>query len=493
MLSMIDKFLNRITMYKLVLYCLIAYVLLGLILSITSSIGVLPRGIIMSTVVLLIVMYAANRGIAQLLNISVNQESWLISALILVCILPPEVNANGVIKLAITGIIAIASKFFLRWKGVNLFNPAAFAALFVSVAHILPVTWWVGTPAMIPITVVGGLLILRKTRRFSLELAFLIMAIVLACYVDTLLGHQALTTTMHEVLLSSPLLFMGTIMLTEPSTLPSTRLHQMYYGLLVGTVYSSALSAGRFTSSPQAALIIGNIFTIFVVARFGSQLILKQRTELGPHLYDLAFSVPEGQKLSFRPGQYLEWTLPHASPDFRGNRRTFSIASCPSDQEVHIGIKTYELSSSFKKALLSLKPGQTIRASRPAGDFVLPDDPRQSLVLIAGGIGITPFIAMIKDVIANGHQRKITLVYLAASQAEFAYTDIFKEAEKYGVNTHYVTQRLQPDDLNAYIKSEISQQFYISGPDGLVRSYKSMLLKLHVSMTSIHTDYFSGY
>jgi ferredoxin-NADP reductase len=490
---MIDRFLNRITMYKLVLFCLVAYVLLGIILSIGGIVGVSTIGILVSIVILLVVMYAANKGISELLGVSVNQESWIISALILVCILPPEVTVSGGIKIAITGIIAIASKFFVRWKGVNLFNPAAFAALVVSVGHILPVTWWVGVPAMIPITIVGGLLILRKCRRFSLEIAFLITAAVLAYYIDTLLGHQAFATTMHEVLLSSPLLFMGTVMLTEPSTLPATRLHQIYYGLLVGTVYSSALSAGRFTSSPQAALIAGNIFTIFVVARFGSQLILKQRTELAPHLYDFAFSVPEGERLHFIPGQYLEWTLPHSPVDFRGNRRTFSIASCPTDSEVHIGIKTYERSSSFKKALLNLKPGQAVRASRPAGDFILPDDARQPLVFIAGGIGITPFLSMIQHVMSLGHQRDITLVYLAADKAEFAYIDVFKDAEKYGVTTKYHVGRLQLDDLKGLITAEAALQFYISGPDGLVRTYKNMLRELHVPVRSIHTDYFSGY
>ncbi len=493
MLGMIDTLLNRFTMYRIVLYCLIAYVVFGLALSLTGTIVIPARDIIVSIVVLLPVMYVCNWGFAKLLQVSVNQESWLISALILVCILSPQSTLNGALKIALAGIIAIACKFFVHYRGINLFNPAALAAVIVSVAYVLPVTWWIGVPSMIPITLIGGLLIVRKTRRFSLVIAFLVMGIMIACYVDTILGHQALSTTLHDVILSGPLLFMGTIMLTEPSTLPASRLQQIYYGLLVGIIYSSALSFWRFTSSPQAALIVGNVFTLLVAQRFGAQLILRARTKLAPNVYDFAFSVPSKQRLAFMPGQYLEWTLPHTSTDSRGNRRTFSIASCPADSEVHICLKVYEPSSSFKKALLSLQPGQSIRASRPAGDFTLPTDPRQPIVFIAGGIGITPFHSMITSVVAEAKQRDITLVYVTATAADFAFGDTFKRAEKFGVKTHYLTGRLQPDDLKQFIIPSANQKFYVSGPDGFVRAYKKMLVGLHVPIHTIRTDHFSGY
>jgi hypothetical protein len=372
MLNKIDALLNRFTMYRVVLYSLVIYIVAAFILTLTGTIGVSATGIALSLLVLLLVTYATNHGLARALNVSTNSESWLITALILVCILPPPTTVSKVAAVALTGVLAMASKFFLKWRGVNLFNPAAIAVFVVSLANIVPATWWIGTPAMAPFTVLFGLLILRKIRRFSLFIAFLAAAAIIAVYVGPILGNDALAGTLKNTFLSGPLIFMGTIMLTEPSTLPVGRLYQVLYGLLVGTVFSSELGVGRLTSTPQVALIVGNIFTIVAVQRFGAQLALKRRTQIGPNLYDFAFSLPTDCDLPFTPGQYLEWTLPHAKADSRGNRRTFSIASSPADSEVHLAIKTYEPSSTYKQALLKLEPGQTIRVAHPAGDFTLP-------------------------------------------------------------------------------------------------------------------------
>jgi ferredoxin-NADP reductase/Na+-translocating ferredoxin:NAD+ oxidoreductase RnfD subunit len=493
MLAKIDAQLNKLTMYKVVVYSLQLYVILAFILTVTGQIGVSARGIVVSYVVLMVGCFLTNFGLSKALKVSVNSESGVITALILVLILPPPTTVGLTARILLTGILAIASKFFLKWRGVNLFNPAAIGALIVSVAHILPATWWVGNPAMAIPVIIFGLLILRKIRRFSLFVAFVIAATLTTLYVSIGLGDQSLSSTLHDTFLSGPLLFLGTIMLTEPSTLPVTRYYQVLYGALVGVVFSASIGIGRISSTPQVALIVGNIFTILAVQRFGAQLILKRRTQVGPNLYDLAFALPSGRTLPFTPGQYLEWTLMHPKTDIRGNRRTFSIASSPEDNEVHIGIKSYEPSSSFKKALLALEPGAAIRAGHPAGDFMLPHDPKTPVVMIAGGIGITPFHSMIKHLVDSTEQRDVTLLYLAAKQEEFAYQDTFSAAERLGIKTIYSTERLKPEDLQNLITKDKDQKFYISGPDGLVRAYQKMLLGLGVARRSVKTDHFSGY
>ena len=118
-------------------------------------------------------------------------------------------------------------------------------------------------------------------------------------------------------------------------------------------------------------------------------LRLKEKVQLAPDIYDFIF-VPT-RKFAFAPGQYMEWTLGHDEPDSRGNRRYFTLASSPTENTLRLGVKFYQQSSSFKSALLAMDQQSEIVAAQVAGDFVLPDDPRQKCVFIAGGIGITPF------------------------------------------------------------------------------------------------------
>src|SRR5690606_21264831 len=123
--------------------------------------------------------------------------------------------------------------------------------------------------------------------------------------------------------------------------------------------------------------------------RHNVRLTLKEKRKLGPNMREFVFT--PNRPPSFKPGQYMEWTVPPIGADSRGNRRTFTIASSPTEPDVRLGVRFYERPSTFKRTLSQLVPGQTIMAGHIAGDFVLPADASQKLVFIASGIGITPF------------------------------------------------------------------------------------------------------
>ena len=110
----------------------------------------------------------------------------------------------------------------------------------------------------------------------------------------------------------------------------------------------------------------------------------------------------------------MELTLPHRKPDSRGWRRVFSIAAAPGDgAPVKFGIRLPEKSSSFKKALLALEPGAKVSGTSVGGDFLLPDDDSK-LLLVAGGIGITPYISQLEQLRASGAKRDVAVVYAIA-------------------------------------------------------------------------------
>jgi ferredoxin-NADP reductase len=492
MLKTIDAFLNRYTMYRVVLYGLILLLLAGEALALTGGASVSAGGLALSVAILVASCYAANKLFAWVFHAPTNTESWLITALILACIMPGTDSPSRALYLALAGVIAMASKFILVWRGSHVFNPAAIAAVILSVTGVLPAIWWVGTPWMVPFTGLLALAVLRKTRKFTLFFAFGVTAGLLLLYINAGLNGLEFGDTIKGIALSWPIIFFGSIMLTEPTTLPATRYYEMLYALLVGAIFASELHIGPIASTPETALVIGNIFTVLFVPAVGGMLRLRRMTRLAPDIYDAAFERPQ-KPFRFTAGQYMEWTLPHHHVDSRGNRRVFSIASSPDEQDIHIGFRHYERSSSFKSALISMQPGQYIRAAHVAGNFTLHRDTSKPLLFVVGGIGITPIRSMVQHLLDSGETHDMQLVYFANRQEDFVYADILQQAQSIGLQAHYVIGRPDANVLLRTVPDLKRRIAYLSGPDALVTACKGMLMNLGTPIKNIKTDHFTGY
>lgn len=140
-----------------------------------------------------------------------------------------------------------------------------------------------------------------------------------------------------------------------------------------------------------------------------------------PEIVDFVFK--PSQQLAFTPGQYMEFTLEHQSPDSRGNRRYFTLASSPTETTVHLGVRFYKNSSSFKRAMYWMDGKTRLIAGQIAGDFTLPADATEKLVFIAGGIGITPFRSMLKYLLDTQQRRDIVLIYVNKAAQEIVYAE----------------------------------------------------------------------
>jgi len=276
------------------------------------------------------------------------------------------------------------------------------------------------------------------------------------------------------------------------------------YGGIVGFLFAPDIHFLGIYSTPELALILGNIFSYCVSPKQKLVLSLQEKVIVAPRMMDFLF-LPN-KPLNFKPGQYMEWTLPHPHTDSRGNRRNFTIASSPTEDMLHIGVKFYEPSSSFKKALRALEPGEHIMAGQLAGDFVLPKDSQQKLVFIAGGIGITPFRSMLRYLIDTDQTRDIVLLYLISDQLETSYQDELQDATGHGVRIVLVLSGKNPANdwsgrtgllTTSLITDEISDYsqriFFISGPLVMIESSQQILHSLGVKQSRIATDYFSGY
>jgi len=504
MIRFVDDQLNRITMYRLVLYYLIFLLLVAGILNAANVTTFDPFALMATVAFLLVVSAITNHVFARVYRVPANVESVYITALILALIISPIQSYNDLWFLAWAGILANASKYILAIKGKHLFNPAALAVALTYFTINHSASWWVGSGAMLPFVILGGLLVVRKIGRFDMVFGFLGAALV-TIFISAAFTGAGFIASVQNIVLYSPLLFFAFVILTEPLTTPPTRRWRMVYGALVGFLFTPQFHFDGFYITPEVAILIGNVFSYLMSSKDKLVLTLKERNRLASDVYEFVFSAP--RRFSFVPGQYMEWTLAHPDTDGRGNRRYFTLASSPTERNLRLGVKFNKESSTYKTALLAMGKDTEIVAAQLAGDFVLPGDLNQKVVLMAGGIGITPFRSMIKYLLDNKQRRPLTLFYTAPAVSDFVYKDVFDHAQyELGIKTIYSvtgnndvpstwtgqTGRINPGMIKSAVPDYRNCLFYISGPRGMVDSLKEMLHRLGVAGVQIRTDYFAG-
>ncbi len=507
MFKSIDRFLNGITMYRLVMYGL------GLIASLAILLGflnILPFSgpwLLISLGVLMLTCIVVNRLLSGVFHAPSNTESTPITALILFFILSPISSIHDLWLLVVASVLAILLKYLVTFHRKHLFNPAAGAAVILGLFGYGSAIWWVATPVLfIPVVLLGGCIV-RKLRRSVLFFTFLVTSLASILMFGSW-GTAPVWSSIPQIFLSWPLMFFGTIMLTEPLTTPPTKRLQAVYGGLVGVLSGLQFHLGPIYSTPEFALIIGNIFSFCVSLKQKLDLRLVEHRALSTDIHEFTFA--SKNPFTFQAGQYLEWTLPHPHADDRGMRRYFTIASSPTEEHVRLAIRVdTKRSSSFKTALLAMKPGDHLVAGSLAGDFVLPKDTHQKLVFIAGGIGVTPFRSMIQELIDKKESRDIALFYLAANPDCFAYKALLDTAhDQFGLKSIYVisppkndtpsnwTGRIgyiTPQMLTEEVPDFHERTFYLSGPPGMVEAYTTLLKSSGIKSSNIKTDYFPGF
>jgi ferredoxin-NADP reductase len=435
------------------------------------------------------------------LRVPANHESAVITALILFFLFAPAFRLLDVHIVALATALGVASKYLIAPRKQHLLNPAAFGAACLSLTGYFEAWWWVAQPELfIPLVLVGSAVV-AKVRRWPMVLALLITGAVVFLS-EALLRGTSMDTALWRYTVTGPALFLACFMLTEPFTTPPTTKQQIGYGALVGALMSTSVFASFVAVSPELALLVGNL--VFYPSMLKQKLYLKfkEKRELASETYEYDFEVPHG--LFWKPGQYLEWMLPHETVDNRGSRRYFTIASAPEEGVVKLALRVVPAGgSSYKAALQEMKPGDALIASQRAGDFVLPKDPSVQIGMIAGGIGVTPFRAHIGHLLATEGKRDVTLYYCNKRAADIAYQDVFARArEAFGLQVVHVLEQEKVEGMeHGFVTVEMIKQhtpdyaertWYLSGPPAMVHAYTKLLRTLKVPSRQIVTDFFPG-
>ncbi len=508
--------LGRVSMYRLVVLSLMSIAGIAFVLSFFGLVAPDPLPLVVSLALLSAVCIGVDAAAQRVLHLHWRLESSLITAHILLFVLRPTLELAGLAGLAFAAAVASLSKYVLAWRGRHIFNPAAVGATVLTIVSIwVPAlgasAWWVGTPALAAPVIVAGLAVLWRTEKVRVVAVFLVVAVTIAM-LRTSAQYQAagldtdLGAVFWPILWSSPFLFLGAFMLSEPLTLPPRRWQQFIVAGVVGVFAGFPITIGVLSLGQERALLIGNLVAFAFSVRAAVKLTLEKRTDLTPTVRELTFRTH--RTLAFTPGQYLELDVPHHRPDARGTRREFSIASAPEDlpllrvafkESASAGAKP---KSSFKKALADVTTGTDLAVTGVWGDFVLPKKTSSPVLMVAAGIGITPFVSQLRHLAAAGEDRDIVLVYVASDASELAFRSdleasgipvvVFTRDRPEALPAHWLWARgvrLDADGLVRVVPDIAARHAYVSGPPGLIAELAPALERAR----SITTDAFSGY
>ena len=496
----LDRTTGRVTMYRLVTLSLAVLAAVAVVLGAAGLLPFAPLDLFVSAGVAVASTLVANRVLAMVFRTRPHTESSIITGLLLFFLFWPSLLPGDLAVLALAGAAASASKYLVAWRGRHILNPAAAGATVIAVAQLNGAVWWVASAVLLPVVLLGALLVLYRTRRLPMGIVFVAVSGILLT-ARLMAGGQDAAGAFSTAFASYPIVFFVGFMLSEPLTLPPRRRQQLVLAAVVGVLFTVPFAFGPVFLSFEFALLVGNVLAFLVGQRRGVRLHFEGRRRLTPTAWEFSFQ-PQ-RPIAFRPGQYVELTVPHSGSDGRGSRRTFSISSAPSATgPVTVALRMPENASSFKRALLDLAPGATLQATSVGGDFLLPRDTARPLLLVAGGIGVTPFLSQLAHDRAEGVDRDVVLVYSVASVDELAFLDqlagetvlLVSPAPPLplpGAWRWLGAGPITAELLESSVPDLRDRAAYVSGAPSVVNDVRVALRRLGVRRVT--TDYFSGY
>ncbi|MFB0506927.1 MAG: ferric reductase-like transmembrane domain-containing protein [Thermodesulfobacteriota bacterium] len=292
------------------------------------------------------------------------------------------------------------------------------------------------------------------------------------------------------------------------------RLHRvgMFSAVVLVTLHVLNVTGDLAEGWPLCALgvALGLYAALFVWAKVIKPRLLKRRmygvtkvTPAGKDTYNVELSPQHGEIFSYAPGQFAFLTF--HSEGLPRERHPWTISSTPTRPESLIF--TIKCSGDFTASIGKLKPGDTALVDGPYGLFSYAAhvrDPKGELVMVAGGVGVTPMLSMLRYMADRGEGRKVTLVWSNRTEADILCHEEFEaiEAKLPNLSVHHVltrqkdfegpTGRLDAAMLNGLL-SECGRDasVFVCGPPSMMDSVCKALKVIGFKAHRIHTEKFS--
>lgn len=288
---------------------------------------------------------------------------------------------------------------------------------------------------------------------------------------------------------------------------------RLTHGLLAITVVTTALIHILLTGNYVDTLIEKIIWIAYSVICFSFMLnlrVIKPLKQLGnpyeliekKNVTDEAFIIriktKNNKTVSFCPGQFA-WLTVKSSPFFV-SENPFSIASSSENPAImEFGIKKV---GDFTEKLSNAKTGETVYIDAPYGSFTMDRYPdANGLVFIAGGIGITPFVSMLRTMCDRGDKRDVILFYAHKCEELLIYKQEIEDMKKHlNLKTVYILEKIS-DDMDCekgffsreILKNTIEKRdmdFFICGPAVMMDNAEKILKQENIKSKNIHSERF---
>jgi len=233
---------------------------------------------------------------------------------------------------------------------------------------------------------------------------------------------------------------------------------------------------------------------------------LKSRQEVAEGTMAFQFEKPAGW--TFKAGQFIDITLLEPSEtDAEGNTRGFSIASAPHEETIMVATRMRD--TAFKRVLKILPLDTAVKIEGPFGNLTLHNNAARPAVLLAGGIGITPFRSILFRAAKEKLPHRIFLFYSNRRPEDAPFLGSLQQLENENPNYKLIATMTgmenahQPWDgetglingemLARYLQNAVLPIYYIAGPAGMVKGLHTMLNDAGVDDDDIRTEEFVGY
>lgn len=206
-------------------------------------------------------------------------------------------------------------------------------------------------------------------------------------------------------------------------------------------------------------------------------------------------SVASPRPFAFKPGQFCFLRL---NKDKLYARHPFTISSPPQQKDLSFTIK---LKGRFTKIAAALKASDEVIVDGPFGVFTVKDD-LKDLVFIAGGVGIAPFMSIIKDHIHKGKIQNVILLYGSKTENDIIFkNELDSINEKWFKKVYVISDNKESSDdfeqgyigrslMEKYIKNYSNALFYICGPEIMKDNVKKALAEWGVPKNDIFIEDF---
>jgi ferredoxin-NADP reductase len=222
----------------------------------------------------------------------------------------------------------------------------------------------------------------------------------------------------------------------------------------------------------------------------------------------MAFHFDKPPGFEFRAGQSLDWTLINPpETDAEGNTRAFSMVSAPFEPDLVIATRMRD--TAFKRVLRSMPLGTQVKIDGPGGSFTLHKNSAKPAVFLAGGIGITPFLSMIRQASHERLPHQLYLLYSNRRPEDAPFLNDLEELVKLNPDFHLVltmtemskssrpwrgeTDFINREMLSRHIPHLNGPIYYIAGPPAMVTAMRQGLTQAGVDEDDVRTEEFAGY